>query len=82
MLSIGVRGASFSEILTKFGQIQLGAQCRNEYTMFGHGMGNRHRDPKWKKHRANKVMRVKLPEYERMRDKSKGKVSREEVTSL
>ncbi|XP_003745357.1 probable 39S ribosomal protein L45, mitochondrial [Galendromus occidentalis] len=47
--------------------------------MFGGAMNNRHRDPKWKKHRANKVFKVKLPDFEKFRDVADGKIARNEV---
>ena len=83
MLSAGVRGASFSQLFSRFGELAIGEQRRHVYSIFGGPMGNRHRDPKWKKHRDNKVIRVKLPDFEKLRRRAAGVYDREEVgTSL
>lgn len=80
MLSASVRGANFTQLLTKYGQIKIGERCFS--SGFGGHMGNRHRDPKWKKHRANQTFRIELPDYEKLRAPNNGKLSYNEVSFI
>lgn len=62
-----VRGfAGVSKVLLNFEKLCAEPRREMGHRFRGH-MPNRHRDPKWKKYRANQTFRLKLPDYEEMR---------------
>ncbi|XP_022671173.1 probable 39S ribosomal protein L45, mitochondrial isoform X2 [Varroa jacobsoni] len=76
-----VRGfAGVSKVLLNFEKLCAEPRREMGHRFRGH-MPNRHRDPKWKKYRANQTFRLKLPDYEEMR-KDFSHLSPDEIRSL